>query len=246
MKKDSIKTLFKRLSNINIDIEDEFVLTPNQFNSIQLDKFISELKNIGISWNGNSISLKNLSDNIKTDIDNFDNTTRQEGRKTIFNDNINNSNIINIGIDLQLIDDMPFCKDYWDDSFYNDKFTKSEIAYCLNKSNNRQSFAGIYATKEALIKCNNSISWEDIEIKHDLQGRPIFYDYAISISHSGNYVVSVAIKYSFLEPPLSLVNHIPSISDKIVNYKKNYSNKFIIVYLFLLTILTTLLILHKI
>ena len=44
MKKDSIKTLFKKLSNINIDIEDDFLLTPNQFNSIQLDKFISELK----------------------------------------------------------------------------------------------------------------------------------------------------------------------------------------------------------
>ena len=244
MKKDSIKTLFKKLSNINIDIEDEFVLTPNQFNSIQLDKFISELKNIGINWNGNSISLKDLSDNIKKDIDNFDNTTRKEARKTIFNDNINNT--ITIGVDLQLIDDMPVCKDYWDDSFYNDKFTKSEIAYCLNKSNNRQSFAGIYATKEALIKCNNSISWEEIEIKHDLQGRPFFYDYAISISHSGNYVVSVALKYSFLDTAYSVVNHIPSISDKIVNDKKNYSNKFIFVYLFLLTILTTLLILHKI
>jgi hypothetical protein len=57
MKKDSIKTLFKKLSNINIDIDDDFLLTPNQFNSIQLDKFISELKNIGINWNGNIILI---------------------------------------------------------------------------------------------------------------------------------------------------------------------------------------------
>jgi phosphopantetheine--protein transferase-like protein len=103
------------------------------------------------------------------------------------------SNYENIGIDLQEINELPDSIDFWEDEFYFSKFTPKEIAYCLAKDNPKQTFAGLYCCKEALIKSNNKLAWDQININFSDEGRPLFDGYLLSISHSGEYSIAIAI-----------------------------------------------------
>jgi holo-[acyl-carrier protein] synthase len=91
-------------------------------------------------------------------------------------------------------------------------FTPNEIAYCQSFSNPLPHFAGRFAAKEALSKAlgvgiGKNLSWQEMEIRNDVRGRPsvvwgnnvqsrfgLFHTH-ISISHSDN----VAIAYAVLE-----------------------------------------------
>lgn len=92
-------------------------------------------------------------------------------------------------------------------------YTIHEIEYC--KSRNKgcyESFAGIYAAKEAFIKALGTGmrhgSWQDIEIYHDEWGAPLirlqdtfkdiyetsgYTDIHVSISHCKDYAISTVI-----------------------------------------------------
>ncbi|WP_455134153.1 holo-ACP synthase [Veillonella parvula] len=98
-------------------------------------------------------------------------------------------------------------------SFKARVYTIHEIEYC--KSRNKgcyESFAGIYAAKEALIKALGTGmrhgSWQDIEIYHDEWGAPLirlqdtfkdiyetsgYTDIHVSISHCKDYAMSTVI-----------------------------------------------------
>ena len=66
------------------------------------------------------------------------------------------------------------------DKFLNRVFTPKEIEYCNSKKNQKyQHFAARFAAKEAIFKAVSiylndkySISWKDVEIINDKQGRP--------------------------------------------------------------------------
>ncbi len=66
------------------------------------------------------------------------------------------------------------------DKFRETVFTEKEIAYCESKKATKyQHYAGRFATKEAVFKAISkyldnkySISWKDIEILNDENGRP--------------------------------------------------------------------------
>jgi phosphopantetheine--protein transferase-like protein len=116
----------------------------------------------------------------------------------IVNDNIlenDFSNKLNIGLDIENISNFRATDDYREEEFYKQNFSGTEIAYCLLQSNPLQSFAGKFAAKEALIKCNNklkSIPFNQIEILNKPNGQPYYRNYAISISHSGDIAIAFA------------------------------------------------------
>lgn len=98
-------------------------------------------------------------------------------------------------------------------SFVERVYTPHEIDYCESRNKGRyESFAGIYATKEAFIKALGTGmrhgSWQDIEIYHDELGAPLirlqdtfkniyetlgYTNIHVSISHCKEYAMSTVI-----------------------------------------------------
>ncbi|MHB0912321.1 MAG: holo-ACP synthase [Armatimonadota bacterium] len=80
-------------------------------------------------------------------------------------------------------------------------FTPKEIEYCLAAASPGERFAGRFAAKEAVGKAlGRSLSWLDVEILPDEQGRPIVRLAApvgctvmVSISHCRSYAVAYAV-----------------------------------------------------
>lgn len=92
-------------------------------------------------------------------------------------------------------------------------YTEREIAYCESKrTGSYQSYAGIYAAKEAFLKALGTGlrygSWHDIEVFHDEFGAPslsitgafkkimqerMYKESIVSISHCRSYAMSTVI-----------------------------------------------------
>ncbi len=108
--------------------------------------------------------------------------------------------LVGIGIDIVEISeftDMP-------KSFFEKIFTEKEIIYCTSKPLPEQHFAARFSAKEAIIKAisgiNSDISFQDIEILNDVQGRPcVFFkrliseDISVEISMSHNQTMATAV-----------------------------------------------------
>ena len=93
-------------------------------------------------------------------------------------------------------------------AFIERVYTPKEIAYCESKKMQKyQHYAAIFAAKEAAFKAISeqledkySISWQDIEVINDEQGRPSLNligidlknieDIDLSISHCKEYAVA--------------------------------------------------------
>lgn len=104
-----------------------------------------------------------------------------------------------VGIDIEPISSMPPANDYREDAFYTMNFSPAEIAYCILQTNPAASFAGLFAAKEAIIKADNSYqhhNFNTIIIDHLPGGKPIHPGFEISISHTGDLAVAVAVKNS--------------------------------------------------
>ena len=80
-------------------------------------------------------------------------------------------------------------------SFLNRVYTQKEIEYCRNA----ESFAGIFAAKEAYFKaCSTGIVFpmNSVEVLHMESGKPYFNGIEncdLSISHDGDYAVAAVI-----------------------------------------------------
>ncbi len=96
------------------------------------------------------------------------------------------------------------------DKFLNKIYTKKEIEYCLSKNNMKyQHFAARFAAKEAIFKAISSllknkyeITWKDVEVLNDENGRPYVHflnnnynieQIDISISHLKEYAIATCI-----------------------------------------------------
>lgn len=93
-----------------------------------------------------------------------------------------------------------------DKSFINKVFNKEEIEY-MEKHNATQTMAGLYASKEAMLKAMkkgiNNYSLKDVLVLHEDSGAPyivlqgdIIKDYkldniSLSISHDGLYAIAI-------------------------------------------------------
>lgn len=95
-----------------------------------------------------------------------------------------------------------------EDKFLNRVFTRQEIQYCESKKAQKyQHYAARFAAKEAAFKAISwklgdkyEISWKDIEVENDKQGRPKLniigidlkniQDIDLSLSHCKEYAVA--------------------------------------------------------
>ena len=181
--KNKIKEIHNKLSSSKID-SFESTINISSFSSVLKDRFVSELKKMKINWDLNPTTINKLVNN---------KTTNSSSKKSeiIIPETKSNKNI-DLGIDLQLISSLPVVKDPWEDQFYKDNFKKNEIAHCLKKKNIFQSFAGIFALKEAIYKIDGTEK-NDIIIKFSKDGKPVSSKYSISISHDHEYAIGIAL-----------------------------------------------------
>jgi holo-[acyl-carrier protein] synthase len=119
--------------------------------------------------------------------------------------------VLGLGIDIIEIARVKKSIDNYGDRFLEKVFTNEEINYCNSKFNKFQHFAARFAAKEAVYKAlasgwQEGLRWKDIEIQNDNSGMPSIKpsgklktflsentQLRLSISHSDNYVTSVAI-----------------------------------------------------
>lgn len=122
--------------------------------------------------------------------------------------------IFGLGVDIIEIDRIASSVEKFGDRFLNKIFTETELEYCLSKKNKDQHLAARFAAKEAISKAiatgwNADFRWKDVEIYNEKSGLPrvrLFgklkafvgneKELQISMSHSENYVVCVAILYT--------------------------------------------------
>ncbi|HKI78681.1 MAG TPA: holo-ACP synthase [Ignavibacteriaceae bacterium] len=125
--------------------------------------------------------------------------------------------IMGVGVDIIEISRIQDSVDKYGDKFLNKIYTKSELEYCLSKSSKYQHLAARFAAKEAVYKAlttgwHEVATWQDIEISNTPNGMPVVTltgklkdflskdkNLKISISHSRDYVVCMAIVYKITE-----------------------------------------------
>ena len=90
---------------------------------------------------------------------------------------------IKTGIDIIEVNRIKEAIQDLDEKFLKRVYTNYEIEYCNSKNNMKyQHFAARFAAKEAVFKAISNklkskydISWTDIEIKNDENGKPMFF-----------------------------------------------------------------------
>ena len=101
-----------------------------------------------------------------------------------------------VGIDIQNIAEFSKLidgKDLKKSNFIKDYFTDKEIVYSESRPDAIETICGIYSAKESIRKAGNENDFKKIEITH-ANGRPVFKNYYISISHSAGLCVAVCIQ----------------------------------------------------
>lgn len=115
-----------------------------------------------------------------------------------------------IGIDIQRVDELfptglPI--DVKVDQELVGIYTLKELSYAQTKINPELTLTGIFCAKEAIQKATNlNKNLNEIEVLPDEVGRPKSNGYTVSISHSGNYAVAIAVKEHSPEHPSSITN----------------------------------------
>lgn len=113
--------------------------------------------------------------------------------------------ILGIGTDIIEVDRIRSAIEEHGDRFLERLFTQKEREYCLKHRFPFRHFAGRFAAKEAIAKSfglgfGSDISWQDIEIINEKNGKPTVYfrgekrnDILISISHCHAYATATAV-----------------------------------------------------
>jgi len=104
-----------------------------------------------------------------------------------------------IGIDIEEISNLPLTNDFREEEFYKMNFTSQEISFCNIQPDPYASFTGLFAVKEAIVKANSyyrNIPFNKIFVDHLEDGKPVFGGFQISISHTNNIAIAVAVKDS--------------------------------------------------
>lgn len=111
----------------------------------------------------------------------------------------NAPSMLGLGIDIQAKSKMPVASDYRTDTFYRRNFTDREFAHCIEKADPLESFTGIWAAKEAILKAGGAMRADNgelanIEILYDSSGAPNYAGCLLSISHEADIAVAVCIR----------------------------------------------------
>jgi phosphopantetheine--protein transferase-like protein len=107
-----------------------------------------------------------------------------------------------IGVDIQRVAELfpdEVSEDLKSSNELREIFTLKELSYAQTRSAPLDTLAGLFAAKEAALKCIESVDrlpLTQFEILPDSTGRPSLSGFRISISHSGEYAVAVAQRIS--------------------------------------------------
>ncbi|MEW8974394.1 MAG: holo-ACP synthase [Tissierellaceae bacterium] len=120
------------------------------------------------------------------------------------------------GVDIVKIERIKEILDNRKESLYEKIFTVKEIAYIENRGNNPSTVAGLFASKEAVSKALGTgigkVSWKDIEVLHNKNGKPFINisekissildelnieEIDISISHEEEYAIAFVVGYGY-------------------------------------------------
>jgi holo-[acyl-carrier-protein] synthase len=112
--------------------------------------------------------------------------------------------IIGTGVDITEVRRLRQAIEKWGEEFLNKVFTPQELKNASQRSSFYQHLAGRFAAKEAIFKAlgNKSLTWQDVEILNDREGRPICRilngksektKVCVSISHVKTYAVASAV-----------------------------------------------------
>lgn len=106
---------------------------------------------------------------------------------------------LGLGIDIQARASMPEATDFRSDKFYAANFAPRELAHCIQQGDPLDSFAGLWAAKEAIVKAGAGARGKNgalagIEIVHEPSGAPTYPGCLISISHDHGVAVAVCIR----------------------------------------------------
>jgi phosphopantetheine--protein transferase-like protein len=109
--------------------------------------------------------------------------------------------MLGLGIDIQAKSKMPAASDHRTDPFYKRNFTERELAHCIEKADPLESFTGIWAAKEAILKAGGATRADNgelanIEILYDSSGAPNYAGCLLSISHEADIAVAVCMRCS--------------------------------------------------
>lgn len=129
-------------------------------------------------------------------------------------ENFNLTENPSIGIDIEFVPSFEQILNQNENHFLKSNYTTTEIEYCLSRVNPSESFAGLFAAKEALVKANIKLkdrAFKDINIEHDMFGKPTYKGFSISISHSSNFVVAVAMSSILLNTSKNIEADIESL-----------------------------------
>jgi phosphopantetheinyl transferase (holo-ACP synthase) len=100
-----------------------------------------------------------------------------------------------IGIDIQSISEMFPGSSEIDYSQIASIYSMYEIEFSKRSNSPKATLTGLFSLKESLLKAGvTQVNYVDLEITHTIEGAPLFYGYDVSISHSGDFVTSIAIK----------------------------------------------------
>ncbi|MEK6236453.1 MAG: holo-ACP synthase [Planctomycetales bacterium] len=85
--------------------------------------------------------------------------------------------IIGVGVDIIECSRISAMIEKHGESFVNRVYTDHEITFCQSRLRSTQHFAGRWAAKEAVLKAmgtgwRKGLSWKDLEIRGDSDGRP--------------------------------------------------------------------------
>jgi len=108
-----------------------------------------------------------------------------------------NNESLSMGIDIESVASLPQVTDFRRDEFYKQNFTPREMAWCILQAQPYESFAGLFAAKEALIKADNTLKdkpFNQIAIGRSPQGKPLYPGFTLSIAHSNGTAVAVAAR----------------------------------------------------
>lgn len=126
-----------------------------------------------------------------------------------------------IGVDIQRVDELfpqGLSYDPKADHELTQIFTAKELSYAQSKGDPETTLAGIFSAKEAILKaCNANMALNMIEILPDENGRPKSKGYALSISHSGNYAIALALNASICDGSTFKTQNTPDNSTIIKN-----------------------------
>lgn len=188
--------LNKFLSNLlNREIDGKSRISLSSAQQLKLYVWLKEQE---INFNENLLKGSFKSSDLMND--DHSSTIDFQNMANTYEDSISMYKVSQIGIDIQSISEFyngDFPIDPKADTYLKQIFSLREISYAQTRPNTLQTLTGMFCAKEAIIKCAGGEPL-DIEISHDKYGRPTNSEYILSISHSNDYVVAIAIRgYAF-------------------------------------------------